>query len=92
LEISGDPQQWAAPFEGLPYASQPKGNSGVTLVKLAVPDQQSVDSLIDRLRREGISIYGLLREQVTLEDAFLRLVSNDSAMDLVDQRMTNLMN
>jgi ABC-2 type transport system ATP-binding protein len=95
LEISGSPEQYAAALRGLTYAAQPKGipggNSGITLVKLTVQSQQQVDSLLDELRRQGVSIYGLLREQVTLEDAFLRLVSQDSDIDLVDQRMANLM-
>ena len=40
-----------------------------------VPDQPSVDALIDRLRHSGASIVGLSRRRVSLEDAYLEIVA-----------------
>lgn len=40
-----------------------------------VPHQPAVDDLIDRLRAGGISIVGLSRRRVSLEDAYLEIVA-----------------
>jgi len=40
-----------------------------------VPGQLDVDALIDRLRTAGISIVGLSRRRVSLEDAYLEIVA-----------------
>jgi ABC-2 type transport system ATP-binding protein len=40
-----------------------------------VPDQASVDALIDRLRQGGVSIVGLARRRISLEDAYLEIVA-----------------
>jgi len=40
-----------------------------------VPDQATVDLLIDRLRHSGISIVGLTRRRVSLEEAYLEIVA-----------------
>lgn len=40
-----------------------------------VADQAAVDQLIDRLRQSGISIVGLSRRRVSLEDAYLEIVA-----------------
>jgi len=44
-------------------------------VVLRMPDQASVDGLIDGLRLAGISIVGLTRRRVSLEDAYLEIVA-----------------
>ena len=38
-------------------------------------DQAAVDALIDRLRQAGVSIVGLSRRRVSLEDAYLEIVA-----------------
>ena len=40
-----------------------------------VADQATVDVLIDSLRRAGVSIVGLTRRRVSLEDAYLEIVA-----------------
>jgi ABC-2 type transport system ATP-binding protein len=40
-----------------------------------VPQQAAVDELIDRLRAAGVSIVGLSRRRVSLEDAYLEIVA-----------------
>lgn len=48
-------------------------------VRVRLFDQGAVDELLDDLRREKVSIVGLTRRKVTLEDAFLRLLSSPTA-------------
>jgi ABC-2 type transport system ATP-binding protein len=40
-----------------------------------VPSQPAVDDLIDRLRQAGVSIVGLSRRRVSLEEAYLEIVA-----------------
>jgi ABC-type multidrug transport system, ATPase component len=40
-----------------------------------VPNQPEVDALIDRLRQAGVSIVGLSRRRVSLEEAYLEIVA-----------------
>jgi hypothetical protein len=44
---------------------------------LRLQDQSAVDQCIDDLRRRGISIIGLSRRKITLEDAFLTLLQEE---------------
>jgi ABC-2 type transport system ATP-binding protein len=43
---------------------------------LRLLDQSAVDQCVDDLRRQGLSIIGLARRRITLEDAFLSLLSD----------------
>jgi ABC-2 type transport system ATP-binding protein len=47
--------------------------SGIHRLRIRLLDQQAVDALVDDLRRAGVSVIGLSRRRVTLEDAFLSL-------------------
>ena len=59
----------------LPEAElQPGAHDEVKAITGAL-EQKAQDELIDRLRAEGITINGIAREQVTLEDAFLKLLT-----------------
>jgi ABC-2 type transport system ATP-binding protein len=40
-----------------------------------VPSQPAVDDLIDRLRQSGVSIVGLSRRRISLEEAYLEIVA-----------------
>jgi hypothetical protein len=44
-------------------------------VATRVFDQAAVDALIDRLRQAGVSIVGLSRRRVSLEEAYLEIVA-----------------
>ncbi len=46
-------------------------------VTVHAPDQLSLDRCIDALRQGGVSIAGVARRQITLEQAFLQLVTDD---------------
>jgi ABC-2 type transport system ATP-binding protein len=66
------------------------GGEGLFQVSMEVENQEAVDLLVDQLRRNNVSIHRLLREQVSLEDAFLKLVSNQSSEEIVGARMDRL--
>jgi ABC-2 type transport system ATP-binding protein len=59
----------------LPVASWQSFSAADHRVIIRVPDQAAVDVLIDRLRSAGISIVGLSRRRVSLEDAYLEIVA-----------------
>jgi hypothetical protein len=43
-------------------------------VEATVADQSELDAIVDRLRANSVSIWSLRRRQLTLEEAFLRIV------------------
>ena len=47
---------------------------GTLRVTQRLPDQSAVDQRIDRLRQMSVSIVGIVRRRLTLEDAFLAIV------------------
>jgi ABC-2 type transport system ATP-binding protein len=55
----------------------PMGDGQLRLLMRLI-DQAAVDECIDDVRSHGISIIGLARHRVTLEDAFLRLLATSS--------------
>jgi ABC-2 type transport system ATP-binding protein len=72
----GGPQEAirAALGRYVPAAWQADGN-GLSRLLLRLPDQNEVNYCIDSLRGEGISIIGLARRRVTLEDAFIGIIA-----------------
>jgi len=57
----------------------PAENDGSCLLKLSIGGQSELDGLIDRLRAGQISILGIHHERVSLEDAFLKIVDENTA-------------
>ena len=62
----------AASLEGLLWVKGTEG--GVDRVTLRLPDQLRVDAAVDALRAAGVSLVGLSRRRLSLEDAFLAIV------------------
>ncbi|MDG1809163.1 MAG: ABC transporter ATP-binding protein [Pirellulaceae bacterium] len=48
------------------------------VLSLSFSDQDSVDQAVDRIRQKGISLVRLTPSETTLEDAFLKIVSNEA--------------
>ena len=44
------------------------------IVNLSVKDQDAVDQMVDAIRANAVSLQRLEKQQVTLEDAFLKIV------------------
>jgi ABC-2 type transport system ATP-binding protein len=56
-----------------------KENGAEHHLAMRLIDQEAIDRLLDDLREHGVSIMGLTRRRVTLEDAFLRLLGQEEA-------------
>jgi len=75
LDLTGPEATIRQTLGTLPISKwQPFSATDVRVVA-RVPHQPAVDDLIDRLRRAGISIVGLSRRRVSLEDAYLEIVA-----------------
>jgi ABC-2 type transport system ATP-binding protein len=79
VEIQGDPEAMQRAFQGRNFSIKAKDEeTGRVTVELAMEDQPAVDLLIDSLRSAGVSICELHRHQITLEEAFLKIVTDAS--------------
>jgi ABC-2 type transport system ATP-binding protein len=75
LDLTGPEPLIRQTLGSFPIASwQPFSTTDFRVVT-RVPHQPDVDQLIDRLRAAGISIVGLTRRRVSLEDAYLEIVA-----------------
>lgn len=91
IEVAGSAESLNMAFAGLPFEIKGReAEESVFTVTTGLSDQTGVDQLVDRLRSERISIRNLLRQQVSLEDAFLQLVANQSSDEIVGARMQKL--
>lgn len=78
LDLSGDEANIRTALGDLPIANwQPITPQDFRLVT-RVPDQTAVDQLIDRLRTARISIINLSRRKVSLEEAYLEIVTAEA--------------
>jgi ABC-2 type transport system ATP-binding protein len=75
LDLTGSEATIRQTLANLPISSwQPFSPTDFRVVT-QVPTQPDVNALIDRLRAEGVSIVGLSRRRVSLEDAYLEIVA-----------------
>jgi ABC-2 type transport system ATP-binding protein len=75
LDLTGPEPAIRQTLGNLPISSwQPFSPTDFRIIT-RMPNQVSVDSLIDRLRAAGVSIVGLTRRRVSLEDAYLEIVA-----------------
>ena len=75
MEISGDPTAIHKAMEGEEYTILSKSPNSAFSVKVTLADQNELDSLIDRIRANGVSLLRMKRQESSLEDAFLQIVS-----------------
>jgi ABC-2 type transport system ATP-binding protein len=92
IEVSGSPEHVKAGFNGHQFEITSRNPDQSFIVRLPVPDQNSVDALVDQLRQNSVSIRSLSRQHDTLEDAFLKIVMQDSAGPSVESQIDNLRN
>ena len=90
IEVEGSVDAVNAGFTGQRFEISGRTSDGGFIVKLTVADQPAIDALVDRLRGNAVSIRALSRQQVSLEDAFLQLVANQSSDAIVGARMDKL--
>jgi len=75
LDLTGSEPTIRETLGSFPITSWQPFSSTDFRVVTRVPHQPDVDQLIDRLRVAGISIVGLTRRRVSLEDAYLEIVA-----------------
>jgi ABC-2 type transport system ATP-binding protein len=75
LDLVGDEQVIRDMLGALPIANWQALSASDFRVVTRVPQQSEVDQLIDRLRTADVSIVGLSRRRVSLEDAYLEIVA-----------------
>jgi ABC-2 type transport system ATP-binding protein len=75
LDLTGAEPNIRQTLGGLPIATWQAFSATDFRVVTRVPHQLEVDLLIDRLRAAEISIVGLTRRRVSLEDAYLEIVA-----------------
>jgi ABC-2 type transport system ATP-binding protein len=76
LELAGAQEAIARVMQQRSVSRREQIGEHVYRFVVRLPDQAAVDRCIDDLRREQISIVGLSRRRITLEDAFLEILAH----------------
>ncbi len=79
VEVQGDPEGINSAFQETKFEIKSSDGSQNFMVRVNMKDQPEVDSLVDRLRDRGVSLVGLNKQHVSLEDAFLQIVDDPNA-------------
>ena len=90
IEVAGSPDAINESFSGQSFEIKSREGNENFLVQLTLDDQAAIDGLIDSLRKNGVSIRSMLREQVSLEDAFLQIVKDPNTENQIGARLDNL--
>jgi ABC-2 type transport system ATP-binding protein len=75
LDLTGAEAAIRQTLGALPITAWQSFSEGNYRVITRVPDQGAVDDLIDRMRAAQVSIVGLARRRVSLEEAYLEIVA-----------------
>ena len=78
IEVLGQPAAVNEGFSNYDFEIKSRKGDQEFTVQLSLNNQAAVDSLIDQLRGNGVSIQGMKRQQVSLEDAFLEIITQDT--------------
>ncbi len=81
LDLEGEPTAIDTALAAWQVTSIPTESSEPRRVQIRLKDQEQVDSCIDALRRQRVSIVGLARRRLTLEAAFLEVLKNGHETD-----------
>ena len=84
VDVLGQPAVVNEAFAGYEFEIKARNSDQSFTVQLRLDDQDGVDGLIDRLRTNGVSIAGMTRQQASLEDAFLKIIQEDSTDHAVE--------
>jgi ABC-2 type transport system ATP-binding protein len=74
FEVAGEEDAIRNALDTWRQWTRTKVAEGVYRVRISLPNQAAVDQHVDDLRCSGISLVGLARRRVSLEDAFLNLL------------------
>ncbi len=78
IDVLGNPDTVNAAFTGYDFKVNARNGERSFTVQLSLGNQDGLDALVDQLRRNGVSIAGMTRQQFSLEDAFLKIITQDS--------------
>ena len=78
VDVLGKPDAVNAAFTGYDFEIKTRNGDQAFTVQLSLKNQDGVDALVDQLRRNGVSIAGMTRQQFSLEDAFLKIITQDA--------------
>ncbi len=87
IEVAGSADAINAGFEGQSFEIVSRLSDQMFNVRVSSPNQETIDALIDKLRTNDVSIRSMTRQQVSLEDAFLKIVSDQSEQASLDSRL-----
>ena len=76
IEVAGNPTAVNEAFGTREFKILERKDAESFNVQVDLKSQSEVDALIDEVRQKGVSIHGLARHHVTLEDAFLKIISD----------------
>lgn len=76
IELQGNPDEANRAFGEIEFEIKSSDGKENFVVRAVVDGQPMIDQLLDRLRARHVSVIRLVREQVTLEDAFLQIVDD----------------
>ena len=74
IDVTGDPEAINASMQGFKFDIVERQDGSRFTVKVEIANQDDVDRLVDSIRQHGVSLQRLEKRQVTLEDAFLKIV------------------
>ncbi len=77
LDLISGHEQLNSVFTGDFQADIETFGAGKCRCRLHLSDQHEIDMLVDKIREADISLVGLSRKQITLEDAFLSIVESN---------------
>ncbi len=87
IDVLGQPAAINTAFSNHDFEIKSRTGDESFTVQLSVEDQNGIDALVDQLRNNGVSIQSMNRQQFSLEDAFLKIITQDSPDDSVETRM-----
>ena len=74
VQVKGDPDAVNASMTGVNFEVVERKGSDQFIVRAELGDQSEIDMLVDSIRKHGVSLLGLEKQRVSLEDAFLKIV------------------
>ena len=83
VDVLGEPAAVNAAFSNYDFEIKAKDNEQSFTVQLTLDNQDDVDALVDQIRNNGVSIAGMTRQHFSLEDAFLKIITQDSQDNVV---------
>jgi len=90
LDVVGEPAVVNEAFADYDFKIKSKQGEQSFTVQLTLAEQNDVDKLIDRLRSSGVSVAGLTRQQFSLEDAFLKIINQDTPGNNIEPQLDRL--